>query len=194
MEELLAEQEEPFNDTFVLPQNAKNHTNVKYPLWPESEKNLAKATEGMLSPHHGPHSCQSNVGDEKLSEEATTTKNIKNSHLLSIDGDRETASDRFPINLPAKSTVVQRHIPDAYDDLQITKELSSLEKKTNLDPRANHILDSKEIAGIEKEEWLGTEHINAALALLRTQFPNIGGLFNVQWGQTIEFPAVESTC
>lgn len=80
----------------------ENHTNVKYPLWPESEKNLAKATEGMLSPHHGPHSCQSNVGDEKLSEEATTTKNIKNSHLLSIDGDRETANDRFPINLPVR--------------------------------------------------------------------------------------------
>ncbi|KAI9551094.1 LOW QUALITY PROTEIN: hypothetical protein GHT06_001927 [Daphnia sinensis] len=178
----------------------EKHTTAKYTLWPETEKNLDKATEGMLSPQYGPHSCQGNDVDEKFSEEATTTTNIKNADLVSIDGDSGTASDRFPIVPPlrvskkAKPNVAKKHIPDAYDDLQVIKELASQEKKTSLDPRANHTLDSKEIARIEKEEWLGTEHINAALALLRTQFPNIGGLFNVQWGQSIEFPAVESTC
>ncbi len=35
-----------------------------------------------------------------------------------------------------------------------------------------------------------TEHINAAIALLRTEFPEIGGLFNVQCGQNRSVPAI----
>ena len=65
------------------------------------------------------------------------------------------------------------------------------QQQTCLDSRSNEILEKVEILEISKGGYLKTEHINAAIALLRTEFPEIGGLFNVQWGQNLSFPGIE---
>jgi hypothetical protein len=65
------------------------------------------------------------------------------------------------------------------------------QQQTSLDSRSNEILEKVEIQEISKGGYLNTEHINAAIALLRTEFPEIGGLFNVQWGQNLSFPGIE---
>ncbi len=44
--------------------------------------------------------------------------------------------------------------------------------------------NGEEIQEIKKKKYLNTEHINTAMALLRIEFPDIGGLDNVH-GDTI---------
>ena len=60
------------------------------------------------------------------------------------------------------------------------------------DPRKKETLQSKEIQEITNKSWLAIQHLNAAMGLLREQFPDIGALFNLQYCESGSFPTPES--
>ena len=69
--------------------------------------------------------------------------------------------------------------------LSRAKELS--ESSFQPDPRRDETLDEGEIDLIDDKTWLDSVHIDAALTLLRRQFSDVNGLFNVEWGATLSF-------
>jgi hypothetical protein len=69
-------------------------------------------------------------------------------------------------------------------DIVLFAQLDS-QVKHFLDTRSNETIKEEEIQETAKGWYLNTEHINAEIALLRTEFPGIGGLYNVHWGQNL---------
>ena len=62
-----------------------------------------------------------------------------------------------------------------------------------LDQRSGETLQKDEIEEIgQPTRWLSTKVINAAMELIRQKFPEIGGLFNCQWGALLQFDMARS--
>ena len=53
------------------------------------------------------------------------------------------------------------------EEIQICRELQDREANVFLDTRENQYLMPNELKELEGREWLGTHHINGALAMLR---------------------------
>lgn len=55
--------------------------------------------------------------------------------------------------------------------------------------RRDEFLEQIEIDSITRTSYLQSRHINAVQTILRSQFPNIGGLFCTTLGASLDFPA-----
>lgn len=84
---------------------------------------------------------------------------------------------------------------DSDNQVDIVKQISLFDyglDSSTLNPRSDETLHPDEIEKITAKRLLQTKHINAAMTLLRRRFPEIGALFNVQYGSTLSFPAANS--
>jgi hypothetical protein len=61
-----------------------------------------------------------------------------------------------------------------------------------VDFRQLQFLDAKSIKEMKRSTKLVTSHINGVLAIMRQQFPEIGGLYNVLHGEKGNYPAPEN--
>jgi hypothetical protein len=53
------------------------------------------------------------------------------------------------------------------EEIEICKELLDRAENVFLDPRDNQYLEQHGLKDLQEREWLGTHHINGALAMLR---------------------------
>lgn len=60
------------------------------------------------------------------------------------------------------------------------------------DPRQDREICLDDVAKITKHSWLNATILNSVMMLIRKQFPEIGGLFNIENGQTANFPVAEN--
>ena len=62
-----------------------------------------------------------------------------------------------------------------------------------VDQRSGETLEADEIQEIgQPNRWLSTKIINADTELIRKKFPEVGGLFNCQWGSMLQFNPAKS--
>ncbi|KZR96071.1 Uncharacterized protein APZ42_009802, partial [Daphnia magna] len=79
------------------------------------------------------------------------------------------------------------------EELEIAIAESEFEQPVILNQRNGEKLQQDEIEEIgQPNRWLSTKIINAAMELIRQKFPEIGGLFNCQWGAMLEFNTANS--
>ena len=69
-----------------------------------------------------------------------------------------------------KTTIKLTPAAQRSEELEICKELHTRLDNVSINPRDNQFLESSELADLQDNEWLGTHHINAALAMLRFVF------------------------
>jgi hypothetical protein len=77
--------------------------------------------------------------------------------------------------------------------LETAKAESLFQQPVIVDQRSGETLEADEIQKIgQPNRWLSTKIINAATELIRKKFPEVGGLFNCQWGSMLQFNPAKS--
>lgn len=79
-------------------------------------------------------------------------------------------------------------------ELEVARAESLFDQPVIIDQRNGELLDRDEVEEIGRPNWwLPKKVVNAAMELIRKEFPSIGDLFNCQWGKTIEYNQANSS-
>ena len=151
---------------------------------------MADLTDGSIS--NDDSGSEDNFAEKADRDEVEQKINFNNSSLSQHIVFKET---EYAIGLPVSESMMEELLPS--DDLEAVVEITASHcsyapVRTQVDFRQLQFLDARSIKEMKRSTKLVTSHINGVLAIMRQQFPEIGGLYNVQHGEKGNYPAPEN--